>query len=179
MRVSQAINYFYDYHRMNSKKNTIRNYELVLSRFSIHFGDRELESITTEEILVFLTQFTEGVKQSTKKLCYFLVSAFNFIKNSMDPKFQNPCDTPILRKLFKDPKPNHWDIVEKEVIDEIIFRTENPRNRLMLELMARGGMRVGELMKITSGDIFVEKCNLCIRTFLLPMPPTVQYSMLS
>jgi len=97
----------------------------------------------------------------------------------MDPKFQNPCDTPILRKLFKDPKPNHWDIVEKEVIDEIIFRTENPRNRLMLELMARGGMRVGELMKITSGDIFVEKCNLCIRTFLLPMPPTVQYSMLS
>ena len=25
-------------------------------------------------------------------------------------------------------------------MDEIIFRTENPRNRLMLELMARGGM---------------------------------------
>jgi hypothetical protein len=62
MRVSQAIKDFYDYHRMNSKKNTIRNYEPVVSRFSIHFGERELEPITTEEILVFLTQFTEGVK---------------------------------------------------------------------------------------------------------------------
>jgi integrase/recombinase XerD len=165
---------------MNSKKNTIRNYEPVLSGFSIHFGDREVESITTDEIPVFLTQFTQGVKQSTKKLHYSLLSAFfNFIKNSMEPKFQNPCDTPIMRKLFKDQKPNHWDIVEKEVIDEIIFRAEDPRNRLMLELMARGGMRVGEVLKITPGDIFLEKCNLCIRTFLLPMPPTVQYSMLS
>jgi integrase len=43
--------------------------------------------------------------------------------------------------------------LEKEVIDEIIFRTEDPRNRLMLELMARGGMRVGEVLKITPGDV--------------------------
>jgi hypothetical protein len=37
-----------------------------------------------------------------------------------------------------------WKIVDKETIDEIIFRTMNSRNRLMLELMARGGMRIGE-----------------------------------
>ncbi len=34
-------------------------------------------------------------------------------------------------------------------MDEMIFRTRNTRNRLMLELMARGGMRVGEVLKIT------------------------------
>ena len=33
-------------------------------------------------------------------------------------------------------------------MDEIIFRTVNPRDRLMLELMARGGMRVGEVLKL-------------------------------
>jgi len=43
--------------------------------------------------------------------------------------------------------------LEKEFVDEIIFRTENPRNRLMLELMARGGMRVGEVLKLTPNDI--------------------------
>jgi integrase len=43
--------------------------------------------------------------------------------------------------------------LEKEAVDEIIFRTEDPRNRLMLELMARGGMRVGEVLKITPGDV--------------------------
>ena len=46
-----------------------------------------------------------------------------------------------------------WDIVDKEIVDEIIFRTTNVRNRLMLELMARGGMRVGEVLNLTPRDI--------------------------
>jgi len=41
----------------------------------------------------------------------------------------------------------------KEVIDEVIFRTTKPRNRLMLELMARGGMRISEVLKLTPADI--------------------------
>ena len=39
------------------------------------------------------------------------------------------------------------------MVDEIIFRTINTRNRLMLELMARGGMRIGEVLKLRAGDI--------------------------
>jgi len=46
-----------------------------------------------------------------------------------------------------------FKILEKDVVDEIIFRTEHPRNRLMLELMARSGMRVGEVLKLTPLDI--------------------------
>lgn len=154
MRVSETSRCFLDYHRINSKTNTVRNYEFVFTRFCNQFGDRELESLTNEEILTFLTQFTERTKQSTKRLRYSLLSAFfNFIKSSINPQLQNPCETPILKKLFKDPKPTHWKILEKEVVDEIIFRTENQRNRLMLELMARGGMRVGEVLKLTSRDI--------------------------
>ena len=38
--------------------------------------------------------------------------------------------------------------MEKNAVDETIFRTENPRNRLMFELMARGSMRVGEVLKL-------------------------------
>jgi integrase len=58
-----------------------------------------------------------------------------------------------LRKIFRETKPIPWDILEKEVVDEIIFRTDNPRNRLMLELMARGGMRIGEVLKMTPANI--------------------------
>jgi integrase/recombinase XerD len=36
---------------------------------------------------------------------------------------------------------------------EIIFRTTNVRNRLILELMARGGMRIGEVLKLRFCDI--------------------------
>ena len=149
MKALEAKKSFFDYHRINSKTNTIRNYKLLLPRFCDQFGDRELESITSEEVLSFLTRFTEGTQQSTKRLRYSLLSAFfNFIRNSTDPQLQNPCDTPVLRKLFKNPKPNHWQILEKEVVDEIIFRTVNLRDRLMLELMARGAMRVGEVLKL-------------------------------
>ncbi len=34
-------------------------------------------------------------------------------------------------------------------VDEIIFRTTKIRNRLILELMSRGGMRIGEVLKLT------------------------------
>lgn len=65
----------------------------------------------------------------------------------------NPCDNPMMKKLFKAKAPANWNILEKETVDEIIFRTIKPRNRLILELMARGGMRIGEVLKLTLADI--------------------------
>jgi integrase/recombinase XerD len=139
----------------------LKNYQFIFTQFQIEFGYREPESITPDEILSFLTKLTDGTKQTTKRNRYSSLKAFfNFIKNSIDPNFQNPCDTPILRKIFKDRKPPPWPIIEKELIDEIIFKTVNPRNRIMLELMARGGMRVGEVLKIRSIDIQDHKITL-------------------
>ncbi len=66
----------------------------------------------------------------------------------------------MLRKLFKPAKITNWTILEKEVVDEIIFRTTNTRNRLMLELMARGGMRVSEVLKLTPNDVDGRKLTL-------------------
>jgi hypothetical protein len=57
-----------------------------------------------------------------------LVSRFG-----LDPSI---VDVPMLRRLYRPGKPIHWDVVEKETIDEIIFRTTKLRNRLILELIA-------------------------------------------
>ena len=104
--------------------------------------------------MAFMSTVTDGTKQNTKKLRFTLLSAFfNFVKNSLDPEFQNPCDNSALRKLFRAGKPIQLKILEKDVVDEIIFRTRNQRNRLMLELMARSGMRVGEVLKLNPMDI--------------------------
>jgi len=59
----------------------------------------------------------------------------------------------MLCKIFKDYRPVPWKIVEKETVDEIIFWTPDQRNRLILELMARGGMRIGKVLKLTPSDI--------------------------
>jgi integrase/recombinase XerD len=59
----------------------------------------------------------------------------------------------MVRKLFKWARNPLPDILEKEEVDEIIFRMPNPRNRLIMELMARGGMRVGEVLQLTPRDV--------------------------
>ena len=111
--------------------------------------------------MIFLTKVTDGQKQSTKKLKFSLLrSFFNFIKDSFDSSFANPCDTPILKKTFKTAKGKSWTILDRDVVDEIIFKTDNTRNRLMLELMARGGMRVGEVLKLNAKNVHGRKLIL-------------------
>ena len=101
-----------------------------------------------------MTQISEGRKPQTKRIRFsHLTAFFNFMRNNFDCDFKNPCDSPMLRKLFRPKATVHWDIIEKETVDEIIFRTGNVRNRLILELMARGGMRIGEVLKLTPDDI--------------------------
>ena len=103
-----------------------------------------------------------GRKPGTKRIRYAHLSAFfNFIRNNLDTNFKNPCDSPMLRKMFRALKPPLWDFIEKETIDEIIFRTTKVRNRLILELMARGGMRIGEVLKLRLNDI--NDCKLILR----------------
>ena len=66
----------------------------------------------------------------------------------------------MLRKLFRPKVKVHWNILEKDTVDEIIFRTTTLRDRLLLELMARGAMRIGEVLKLTPNDIAERKLLL-------------------
>ena len=43
--------------------------------------------------------------------------------------------------------------LEKETIDEITFKVPGIRDRLLVELMARGGLRVSEALKLTPRDV--------------------------
>lgn len=62
-----------------------------------------------------------------------------------------------MRKTFKTAKGKAWTILDRDVVDEIIFKTDNSRNRLLLELMARGGMRVGEVLNLKVQNIHGRK----------------------
>ena len=102
----------------------------------------------------FLLNVTEGQKASTKKLKYSLLKTFfNFARSSIDQNILNPCDSPILNKAFKAVRTEPWAILDRDTVDEMIFKTSSPRNRLMLELMARGGMRIGEVLKLRANNV--------------------------
>jgi integrase/recombinase XerD len=136
------------------KKNTVRSYQSVIERFCQDFGDTEIEQLTPDDVLSFLNSLTNGNKPYTKRVRYsHLEPFFNFFRNNIDSTLVNPCDTPMIQKLYREKVVSRREIIEKETIDEIIFRTVKVRNRLILELMARGGMRIGELLKLRLMDI--------------------------
>jgi len=125
-----------------------------LYRFSETFAGRELEEVGQKEVFDFLIKLTNGNKQSTKRNRYSTLSSFyNFTINTPLPELTNHCGAPIIKKIFRRATCIQWQIIEKETIDEIIFRTMNTRNRIIMELMARGGMRIGEVLKLTPNDI--------------------------
>jgi len=45
-------------------------------------------------------------------------------------------------------------------LTRVIFKTVKPRDRPMMELMARCGMRVGEVLKLTPSDVKERKLTL-------------------
>jgi site-specific recombinase XerD len=107
MKVSQGIHCWQEYRKLHSKKNTLRTYQSILSKFSMQFGERDINSITPDEILSFLTQINEGTKKLTKRTRYSqLTSFFNFITQNLDPNFRSPSDTPVLKKFYRSPLPH-------------------------------------------------------------------------
>lgn len=161
MIISDAAKCFIDFHRINSKKNTVKYYTFIITQFQKFFSERELDSITPEDILKFLANLTNGNKQNTKNSRYTVIkSFFNFFRETMNLDIQNPCDAPILKKTFRSARKTSWPILDKDIVDEAIFRTSKTKNRLLLELMARAGMRISEVLKIRPMDIDGRKITL-------------------
>ena len=73
---------------------------------------------------------------------------------------RNPCNAPILAKAFKTPKQVPRRILDRETVEEVIFNTKNLRDRLMVELQARCGLRIGESLKIKVSDVSDRKLTL-------------------
>ena len=126
MNVSQASKIWLEYHRAHSKHNTVRAYEFTIAKFNQNFANLNLNQVSMDDILDFMSKFNEGRKPQTKRIRFsHLTAFFNFMRNNFDCDFKNPCDSQMLRKLFRPKAVVHWEIIEKETIDEIIFRTDN------------------------------------------------------
>jgi integrase/recombinase XerD len=161
MTVQKAIEQFLEHQRTTVKEKTIKGYRQVLSRFQSEFYDHEVENIDPEKICRFLDTLTEGLSRSTKHLRYAQVKSFyNFIIDSQRLNIKNPCSTKQLFKSYKNNMRHPRKIFDKETIDELIFKSKSERDRLILELQARCGMRIGEVLKIRVSDITGRKIML-------------------
>ena len=157
MKVSQAVTFWLNYHRANFSKNTIRAYEELLARFCQENGEKDLKELTSDEVLDFLNGITEGKKPQTRKTRFsHLTSFFNFTKNNIDQSFQNPCDSPIFKKMFRVKALAAWDILEKEIVDEIIFKTDRHSN---LSTTERYLGKISYAEAKTGSTIYIPSCK--------------------
>jgi integrase/recombinase XerD len=154
MNTSSALKIFRDYQKSNLKPTTVIGYRYLLDNFEELFGDRDLKSISSEELFHFLEIVTENNSKSTKRHRYSQLKAFfNFIIMNYDSDLTNPLDSPVMRKTFRLPRPTQREIFAKEIVDEVIFNSKNVRDRLLLELQSRCGARIGEVLNIRVTDI--------------------------
>jgi len=161
MNINEAITLFRYYQQSHHRKRTIDSYQTLLSVFEQKHGDHSLDSLQPDEMYQFLEHFTEGSAKSTRRLRYAQLKAFfNFIIDKCHHDMKNPCDTPLLSKTFKMPRQVPRTILDKETVDEMIYNTTNPRNRLILELQARCGLRIGELLNMKAQDVSERKLTI-------------------
>ena len=154
MNTDKAVAEYINFHKANSRESTLRNYTITFSKFLPKFKDCEVEKINSNEIYQYLEQALANHKQATRHLRFTQIkSFFNFCINILNIDIKNPCNTALLNKTFRVNRALSRTIVNKDLIDEIIYRTTKTRDRLLLELQARCGLRVGEVLKLRPGNV--------------------------
>ena len=161
MKVREAVEKLKEYQRVNFKDSSIRNYNITLKTFDETFGGKDVTDVTSENVSSFLVGSTANLAQNTRHLRFTQVKAFfNFCINIMEIKFINPCATRLMNKTFKGVKNRKRPTISKDVIDEMIYQAIKSRDRLLIEIQARGGLRIGEVLKLKCKDIEGRKITL-------------------
>jgi len=165
LKVKTAIKAYIRYHEINSRPNSIRSFNFTLERFSAAFSERDVSSLEVDEVFEFLEEITTtAMKQSTKNSRSGHLSAFfNFTADTLDATVVNLCSKGIIKKLYKSPRKTQPVLVDKEKIDEIIYKADG-RDRIILELMGRTAMRVGEVLSFKPRNLSMELNTISLET---------------
>ena len=129
-----------------------------LDKFQERFFGQQVVSVSAEDIGRFLEEYTDNLNRSTRHLRYAQMKAFfNFVIEAADLNIKNPCNASLLFKTFKNVCHRPRKILDKETVDEIIFNSRSGRDRLILELQARCGLRIGEVLNLRASDVSSRK----------------------
>lgn len=161
MQITDAINTFRTQQLATLRPSTQVHYTTLLGHVQQHFGGREIESLTAEEVGNFLESRVANKAKATRRLMYAQVKAFfNFFINECLIDIKNPCAHPLIARQYKNPKPVARKILDKELVDQLIYSTKSDRDRLILELQARCGLRIGEVLKLRAADVADRKLTI-------------------
>ena len=154
MNIHEGVELFKKHQKITVKKSTIKSYGKFLEKFDDRFSGYDVASVSADDISHFLDECTDNLNRSTRHLRYAQTKAFfNYVIEASELNIKNPCNSGVLFKTFKNVYHSPRKILDKETVDEIIFSARSVRDRLMLELQARCGLRIGEVLNLRVSDV--------------------------
>jgi len=153
MTMHEGIELFRRHQQSHAREKTRESYAYLLRNLEALFGEMTVDTISIEHIHQLLLTVTSGRARSSARLRYAQVKAvFNFLIEHGKVAY-NPCDDHVLRKTYRAPRYKDRDVIAREAIDEVIYRCRTGRNRLIMELQAKCGLRIGEVLKLRASDV--------------------------
>jgi integrase len=154
MVIQEAIELFKEHQRGTVKKSTLKSYGKFLDHFRERYSAYEVVSVSADQIGRFLEETTENLSRATRHLRYAQLKAFfNYVIEVTGLNTKNPCTAAVLAKAYKNVLHRPRKIFDKETVDEMIFNASSLRDRLILELQARCGLRIGEVLNLRVADL--------------------------
>ena len=155
-------NYFQDMYRRNCKAKTIKSSATAIISFLNYLKRKaivDLEHISRHDIEAFVEHEQErGLKiTSVRTRLHALYAFIRFLSNDnlVDPHL-------LLRKVkLKMPQRLPRAILWEDVIG-LLSGIDNVRDRAMILLLLRTGMRIGELLKLQVNDVDLDGCLIRI-----------------
>ena len=139
--------------RMNHKPNTLRSSFVAVSDF-LSFcstsGKRQLQEIVSDDLEAFIEHLQDrGLKVTT--VITQLKNLYAFLRFLIE---QDIIDASILKRKIKLRGPDFLPrAIAPDDVRKILGAVERPRDRALVLILLRTGMRIGEVLSLTMNDI--------------------------
>jgi integrase/recombinase XerD len=157
-----AQNFILHLYRRNCRKNTLESYGGALCLFFGFLRDRgksQIEALTREDLEAFVEHEQDrGLKPLTVKTRLSLVKAFaRYLINQEVVRAEVLSRSLMIKVPELLPK-----AMDPEDVKKLLLVVHHIRNRAMILLLLRTGMRIGELLQTTVNDLNLRERKIVI-----------------
>jgi integrase/recombinase XerD len=150
-----AFKNYMNYRRYSS--NTIKTYLDALEVFFCFYKNKQLETLTIEDIVHFNTSYILSKNLSAS----YQNQVINAIKLFYRNRFNRTMEVDFIQRPIREKRlPN---VLSKEEVKAILEAPTNLKHRAMLSLIYACGLRRSELLNLTLKDILSDRNLLFIR----------------
>jgi len=159
---SYVKDYLYDQKRRNCRPNTIRNNFVTLRIFLSYLkekGRTSLETITREDLSSFIEHEQDrGMQPNT--VSTRLRWLYAFLRYLVDREVAHPN---LLKRKLRVKVPEALPrAIDPEDVQQFLAVIEKPRDRAMILVLLRTGMRIGELLATRMSELKIREKQIII-----------------